>query len=105
MLLPCQLVPELRADILQQGGSFSVDKVKGEDLKAGVVKSTWLPKVDHPAIPAEQMDALAASFVSGVILAMSVGAFSVSDEWNRLLPDYEMTRAEAFLAEAWRDKP
>lgn len=79
--------------------------MKADDLKVGVMKSTWLPKVDHPAIPAEQVDALAASFVSGVLLGMSAGAFSVSDEWNRLLPDYEMTRAEDFLADAWRDKP
>ena len=70
-----------------------------------MVKSTWLPKVDHPAIPVEQRNALAAGFLSGVLLGMSAGAFSVSDEWNRLLPDYEITRAENFLADAWREKP
>jgi hypothetical protein len=64
-----------------------------------------MPRVDHPAIPVEQRDALAAGFLSGVLLAMSAGAFSVSDEWNTLLPDYQMTRAEDFLAKAWYDKP
>lgn len=79
--------------------------MKAEDLEAGLVKTTWMPKPDHPAIPAEQVSALAPGMVAGVLLAMSTGAFSVSDEWNRLLPDYEMTRAEDFLADAWRDKP
>ncbi|KAB8231987.1 uncharacterized protein BDW43DRAFT_312604 [Aspergillus alliaceus] len=36
-----------------RGGPFAVVKMKAEDLKAGVVKSTWLPKVDHPAIPVQ----------------------------------------------------
>ncbi|KAH8703547.1 hypothetical protein BGW36DRAFT_288746 [Talaromyces proteolyticus] len=88
-----------------RGGPFTIEKMKAEDLQAGVVKSTWLPKVDHPAIPPEQVDALSASFVSGVLLGMSAGAFRVSDEWNRLLPEYEMTGAEDFLADAWRCKP
>lgn len=78
--------------------------MKFEDLKAGVVKSTWLPKVEHPAIPVKQLD-LSAAIVSGVTLGMSAGAFYVSDEWNRLLPDYEMTRAEDFLGDVWGDKP
>ncbi|KAI1250387.1 hypothetical protein MGN70_007440 [Eutypa lata] len=88
-----------------RGGPFAIEKVKAEDLKAGLVKTAWLPKPDHPAIPAEQVSALAAGFVAGVLLGMSSGAFSVSDEWNRLLPDYTMTRAEEFLADTWRDKP
>lgn len=88
----------------EQDSPFAIEKVKAEDLKAGLVKSTWLPKPDHPAIPAEQVNELAAGFVAGVLLGMSAGAFSVSDEWNRLLPDYTMTRAEEFLADAWRDK-
>ncbi|KAK6353702.1 hypothetical protein TWF696_005663 [Orbilia brochopaga] len=88
-----------------RGRSFVIEEVEAEDLKVGVVTATWLPKVDHPAIPAEQVDALAANFVCGVLLGISAGAFSVSDEWNGLLSDYEMTRAEDFLADAWRDKP
>ncbi|KAF3926113.1 hypothetical protein ABW21_db0203258 [Orbilia brochopaga] len=88
-----------------RGKPFAIEEVEAEDLKAGVVKTTWLPKIDHPAIPAEQVNTLAASFLSGALLGMSAGAFSVSDEWNKLIPGYEMTRAEDFLADAWRDKP
>ncbi|KAF2676036.1 NAD(P)-binding protein [Lentithecium fluviatile CBS 122367] len=86
-------------------GKFSVEKVQAADLEAGVVKTTWLPKADHPAIPADQVNKLAAGFVAGMLLAISVGALSVSDEWNRLLPEYHFTQAEDFLAEAWSGKP
>lgn len=44
-------------------------------------------------------------FVSGIILGFSREALAVSDEWNRLLPDYKFTQAEEFLADAWRGKP
>lgn len=42
--------------------------------------------------------------VAGMLLGISVGAMSVSDEWNRLLPDLEFTRAEEFLKDAWKGK-
>ena len=87
------------------GGPFSIEKVQPEDLKRGVVKTTWLPKPDHPAIPAEQVEKLAAGMVAGMLLAISVGAMSVSDEWNKLLPDHKFAGAEDFLAQAWSGKP
>jgi hypothetical protein len=43
--------------------------------------------------------------MSGILLGISAGALDVSDEWNRLLPDYKLTQAEDFLTEAWRGKP
>jgi hypothetical protein len=79
--------------------------VQPEDLKRGVVKSTWLPKPDHPAIPAEQVEELAAGMVAGMLLAISVGAMSVSKEWNNLFPDYKFAEAEDFLTQAWSGKP
>lgn len=42
---------------------------------------------------------------AGMILGMSVGVMSVSDEWNKLLPDYKFTSAADFLSEAWAGKP
>ncbi|KAH8887614.1 NAD(P)-binding protein [Thozetella sp. PMI_491] len=86
-------------------GPFVIERLEATDLKAGVVKSTWLPTVDHPAIPPEQVKALAAGMTAGMLLAISAGAMSVSTEWNELLPDCSVTRAEDFLTEAWRGKP
>ncbi len=78
--------------------------MKADDLQAGVVRSSWIPKADHPAIAPEEGEALAAGFTAGMLLGISAGALSVSDEWNRLLPDYEFARAEDFLTEAWGGK-
>lgn len=89
----------------EPGGPFHIEKLKADDLKAGLAKCSWLPTVDHPGIPHEQAEALAPMLVSGMLLSISTGALQVTDEWNRLLPDYQFTQAEEFLAEAWRDKP
>jgi len=40
--------------------------------------------------------------LGGVLLGFSEGAFDVSDEWNKLLPEYKFTGAEEFLTDAWR---
>ncbi|KAK3297322.1 uncharacterized protein B0H64DRAFT_423529 [Chaetomium fimeti] len=88
-----------------RGGTFNVERLKADDLKAGMVKSTWIPTPDHPSFTPEQISEFAERMTAGVVLGISVGGLSVSDEWNQLLPDYKFTKAEDFLAEAWRDKP
>jgi hypothetical protein len=87
------------------GGPFTVERLRIDDLKAGLMKIPWLPIVDHPAIPAEQANALAEMFLAGFTLAISAGELNVSDEWNRLLPNVEFTQPQQFLTEAWKRKP
>ena len=60
--------------------------------------------MDHPGIPREQAGALAPMLVASMLLIISAGALKVTDEWNRLLPDYQFTQAADLLTEAWRDK-
>lgn len=86
------------------GKPFRIEKLKVDDLKAGVANCSWLPTVDHPGIPREQAEALAPKLVSGMLLGISAGALNVTDEWNRLLPDYQFTQAAEFLAGAWYNK-
>lgn len=76
-----------------------------DELLQGVVKTSWLPTVDHPVIPVAERPKLAAGMVSGMLLGIEAGALNVTDEWNRLLPDCNFTKAEDFLTEAWRGKP
>ena len=38
-------------------------------------------------------------------MGISTGVLNVSNEWNKLLPDYMFTKAEEFLVDFWRDKP
>jgi hypothetical protein len=44
---------------------------------------------------------LAANLLKGLLLGFQDGAFQVSDEWNKLLPDYKFTQPEEFLTKAW----
>ncbi|KAH7156641.1 hypothetical protein EDB81DRAFT_867640 [Dactylonectria macrodidyma] len=84
-----------------RGEPFAVEKLKTEDLKAGVIKSSWVPSVTHQSIPLESREAFAGMAVSGLLLGYSAGNFDVSDAWNKLLPDYKFTQPEEFLTEAW----
>lgn len=41
----------------------------------------------------------------GTLLSSAKGAWDVSDAFNKLLPDYEFTQIENFLAKVWEGKP
>lgn len=83
------------------GGPFAVSRLRLEDLRAGVVKAPWLPKLAHPAIPEETHRAVGPQIVSGVLQGLAAGEWESSDAWNRLLPDFKFTRPEEFLTKAW----
>lgn len=82
-----------------------MERLKTANLKAGIVKSSWKPLVTHPSIPAEEREARAASIVADITLMIRAGGLAVSDEWNRLLPDYRFTEPRKFLFDVWSGKP
>ncbi|KDN62596.1 putative NmrA-like family protein [Colletotrichum sublineola] len=84
-----------------RGKPFEVTKLNPEDLKAGIVKVPWMPRVDHPSIPKETVEVVAAGLLAGILLGISAGNFEISDEWNQIFPDFEFTQPEEFLATAW----
>lgn len=101
----CHLGPDLADPRLTlAGGSFTVERLKLDDLKAGVIKSSWMPRPDHPAIPADQREILGGILLAGFSLGIAAGALNVSDEWNRIFPKYRFTQPKEFLGEAWRGK-
>ncbi|GAB1315617.1 2'-hydroxyisoflavone reductase [Madurella fahalii] len=87
------------------GCGFQVERLNPDDLKATTVKSSWMPEVRHHSVTPEDAKMLRPMFVAGILLGIAAGAFSVSDEWNRLLPDYKFNKAEDLLANFWREKP
>lgn len=87
-----------------EGGTFAVDRLDVNDLKAGKPKASWLPQAGHPAFSRDQFEALSGRLVSGILLGISAGEFEVSDEWNRLLPSYRFVDAESFLKNIWHKK-
>lgn len=53
----------------------------------------------------EQAEAMTKSVLVGMLLSSAKGAWEISDEWNQLLPDFEFTKMQDFLSEAWQGKP
>ena len=84
-----------------EGSPFAVERLNKADLQAGVVKASWRLPSMHPSIPPEQVAAFADAIVAGFLLGISAGNLDISDEWNRLLPDYAFTQPEEFLSQAW----
>jgi hypothetical protein len=72
-----------------------------EDLEAGELKTDNYPRIDLPSIPKDQVEAFSKMASRGVLIACCRGAWTVSDEWNRLLPDYKFTKVEEFLRGIW----
>ncbi|KAF5002483.1 hypothetical protein FGRMN_308 [Fusarium graminum] len=88
-------------ELVALGKPFKVDYLRSEDLKANVIKASYLPMPDHPSIPIEIRKSYAATIIRGLLLGFKDGAMQVSDEWNKLLPDYNFTQPEEFLTKAW----
>jgi hypothetical protein len=39
-----------------------------------------------------------------ILLGIKDKGFVVSDEWNKLLPDYKFTQVDEFVERAWKGK-
>lgn len=57
--------------------------------------------MDHPSIPEDQRAVWHAPAWTGLLAALSHGAWTTTDEWNRLLPDYEFTTFEQYVRSNW----
>ena len=84
---------------------FYIEKVHAKDFESGEWQTSWTPKITHPSILPEYVDEFSRVGLASILLAISKSAYVVSDDWNRLLPDYKFTAAEDFLSEAWGGKP
>lgn len=64
-----------------------------------------MPTVGHHNAPPELWKTqFVPRLIAGMLLANSAGSMKVSDEWNRLLPDFKFTGVEEFLTPAWKGK-
>lgn len=87
------------------GRPFSVEVVEQADLERGELHASWMLETKHPSYAGGDVDAALKSVLVGMLLSSAKGAWVVSDEFNRLLPDYKFTQVEEFLAEVWEGKP
>ncbi|GME61789.1 NmrA-like protein [Neofusicoccum parvum] len=86
-------------------GSMDVESVSLEDLEAGELKSSWYPPLNHPSIPAEMVDEMSKTATIHFLCSAAKGEWSVSDDWNKLLPSFRFTTAEEYLRTIWDGKP
>lgn len=89
---------------IRGGAPFKVETFSKKDMESGSWESSWMPRIDHPSIPPEQIEAMSKIGTAGISLGLGDGLFSVSDEWNRILPGFQFTKAGEFLENAWRGK-
>jgi hypothetical protein len=75
-----------------------------DDLKAGVIKTSWRPAIDHPSLAAFDKEEISKTMLCNILLNMTTGHGYVSDEWNRIFPDYKFTTTEEFLTEIFANK-
>lgn len=96
----------LTSSVLQiTGKPFDVEKLNLEDLKAGEPKSTWIPELKHPSLSEDQVAQFSKAVIAASLVGQAQGAWVVSDEWNKLLPDYQFTGIKEFLSDVWTGKP
>ncbi|UQC77235.1 uncharacterized protein CLUP02_02702 [Colletotrichum lupini] len=84
-----------------RGKPFQVDRLKLEDLKAGIVKTDFAPEIDVPGVPAEQKEYFSNVVVIGATISTARGTWATTDEWNKLLPEFKPTTIEEYLQKTW----
>ncbi|KAF4949143.1 hypothetical protein FSARC_13581 [Fusarium sarcochroum] len=87
-----------------RGKPFTIEWLKMEDLAAGELKTDNYPRLPLPSIPQDQVEAFSKMVIIGTLISYSHGAWTVSDEWNQLLPDYEFTQVKDLLEKVWKDQ-
>ncbi|KAH9908455.1 NAD(P)-binding protein [Xylariomycetidae sp. FL2044] len=95
-------------EMLQLGEStgkpITVNWLKMEDIQREVREKDFSTMLDiHSAAPEELGEWLQAA-MRRILLAIHRGAYDVTAEWNKLLPDYPFTRVEEFVKGIWEGK-
>ncbi|KAK1585868.1 uncharacterized protein LY79DRAFT_557468 [Colletotrichum navitas] len=96
-------------EILQLGEKirdkpFEVDRLKLEDLEAGIIRTNFVTPLDLPGMLPEELANFTKMVVIGATVSMTKGAWAVSDEWNQLLPDFKPIGIEEYVKSVWGDK-
>lgn len=86
------------------GRPFTVEWLKKEDIEAEKQNPETFAKFElHTASP-EEFQKFLKFALQGILIGISRGAYDVTDEWNKILPDYKFTQVEEFVKEVWGGK-
>ncbi|KAF6805454.1 hypothetical protein CMUS01_14608 [Colletotrichum musicola] len=87
-----------------RGKPFEIDRLRLEDVKNGILKTDFYPRIPLPGLSEEQAADFSKVVARGLLISTGYGALEVSDEWNKLLPDWKPMKAREFLQEVWGAK-
>ncbi|OTA92273.1 hypothetical protein M434DRAFT_396516 [Hypoxylon sp. CO27-5] len=82
------------------GRPFTVDWLKMEDIESGDL----INGIDLRSATQEETEAFLKSAIRRILAGISRGAYDVTDEWNKILTDYEFTQVEDFIKKVWGGK-
>ncbi|GKU09182.1 unnamed protein product [Fusarium langsethiae] len=82
-------------------GPFKIEKISNEALETRNVTTSWYPVVEHHGVPKEMREQVSKGVLVEYAAGLKRGVWTVSNEWNKLLPDFEFTSAEDYLKGIW----
>ncbi|CAI6098904.1 unnamed protein product [Clonostachys chloroleuca] len=84
-----------------RGTRFTIENLEQKDLEAGELKTDNFFRVPFPDIPEGQVESFSKLATISVMLGAKHGLWTVTDEWNEILPEQKFTQVEDFLREIW----
>jgi hypothetical protein len=87
------------ADIVS--GPFKIEEISREALESRNVTTSWYPVVEHHGVPEEMREQISKGVLVEYVAGLQRGVWTVSDEWNKLLPEFKFTSAESYLSSIW----
>lgn len=101
----CLYAPRNISSSHEGKGALTVDRVKLDDLETGTLNISWSLTKRHASMSEEQAATMFKTVFIGTLLSSAKGAWDVSDEFNRLLPDHKFVQIDDFLTKVWGRKP
>ncbi|EWZ89459.1 hypothetical protein FOWG_09159 [Fusarium oxysporum f. sp. lycopersici MN25] len=97
-----QVTPRQLKQIVQRvtGKPTELQLTDPADLEAGVL-AVDLPVMTHPAMTDEMRTVYHVPLWVGMLRSTALGAWTVSDEWNKIFPDYKFVAVEDYIKEVW----
>ena len=86
------------------GQPLKVEYLKLEDLEKGDLKTDSFPRLELPSIPKDQIEEFSKMGMIGILRAQHEGLWTVTDEWNKLLPDLVFDKVGDTLLKVWGKK-
>ncbi|KAH7383148.1 hypothetical protein BKA64DRAFT_697599 [Cadophora sp. MPI-SDFR-AT-0126] len=90
---------------IRGGKPWPITTLKESDVRAGDIKSDWIPTMNARGLKPEQIEFFSKMVLTGFLLCGIHESWMVSDEWNRLLKNYEFESLEHFLERTWGGRP